>query len=77
MRLQPVRSGAGFDLDGHWQVQRVVHAFFDEEPGLIDFFGRESEEEFVVNLEEHAGFEADLTERVGRFHNGKLGGRAP
>lgn len=58
MRLQPVVADTDFDFDGAGEFEGVDHGFGHEfaEPG---FFRRlHIEDEFVVDLQEHAAFEA-------------------
>ena len=64
MGFEPGLAGAGLDFDGDAEGEGVAHGVGDEEFGGVDFVFGDFEEEFVVDLEEHAGAEAGLVDFV-------------
>ena len=60
--FEPGLAGAGLYFDGNAEGEGVAHGVGDEEFGGVDFVFGDFEEEFVVDLEEHAGAEAGLVD---------------
>ena len=51
MRLQPIRSRASLDLDGHsFEWQGVSHGVENDRASLLNFGLRHFEQEFIVDL---------------------------
>src|SRR5258706_14103193 len=68
MGFEPVVAEAEFDVDGDGELNGGFHFLFDEREDVAFFGDKEIEEQFVVDLEEHAGFEM----AAGQF-GGKIG----
>ena len=58
MGFEPTGAVAHFDDDGDGEGEGFAHDAADEGGERFEFRGGEFEEEFVVDLEDHAGAEA-------------------
>ena len=61
MRFQPVVAEADVDLDGAGEFEGTDHAVGDDLFELCLLIGLHVEDEFVVNLQEHAALEASAS----------------
>ena len=72
MGLEPTGAVAHFDDDGDGEGEGGAHDAADEIGERFEFLGGEFEEEFVVDLEDHAGAEAGGAEFAVHVDHGEL-----
>src|SRR4051812_30908798 len=72
MRFEPSLAGADFDDDGDSEGDGGLHLFLDDWPDLRFLGFVNVEDQFVVDLEEHAGLELSVSELAVDVDHGEL-----
>src|SRR6185312_16721924 len=70
--LEPVFAYLHFDFDRHIERGHAFHDVSDIIAGLVQFLNRYLEDQFVVNLQDHAGFETLFGQSVLDAQHGDL-----
>src|ERR1700751_2471060 len=79
LQISPVQSHAQFNQERHFEPVHVFHVMADQRLHYFDFALRHLEDQFVVNLKRHAGFQiatADLLVNSNHRQLDQVGGGA-